>query len=1012
MLEEHDDLLDGFVEDALVQLQAMEPDLIALESSGTEPDPDVVNRIFRAVHSIKGAAGFFGLENIGNLGHAMETLLARIRDAEVQATPEMIDALLGGGDTLRALMEDVAVSDQADLRGQVDILRTFQTETPPPTVDLRPADGESLFSVSASDVDRFLRQGLHLFAIRLFLKRDIRDRGKSPFDFIQNMESLGQYVDAFLDLAGISGLSDCLENDLAFCFLFATILEEDFVPEALGVSADQVREVPLTPGQPTEAEIPAAESEPLNPTESPVPPEAGPEPAQSPAESPEAEPERTDAPPAPSSAAPKTAADDHAADSRTQPPEDKIRVGVNFLNELVNLAGELVLGRNQLLQTAGGLVRQAPGLTPVLQHISRVTTEMQEKIMGMRMQPLSLIYDRFHRVVRGSARKLNKEVRLVTRGEEVDLDKTIIEGLADPLTHLVRNAVDHGIEPPAEREAAGKPPHGTVALRAFRQGGQVHLEIQDDGRGVDLGRVLRKAVDQGIVTREAAESMTERDQVRLIFHPGFSTAPEVTDVSGRGVGMDVVLTNIERLGGTVEVVTRPGEGTRVQLVLPLTLAIVSGLLVRAGEETFILPEADIDELVRVKPDEIAERIHTVQDVRLLRLRDRLLPLAELNRLLGVTDVSALTPDRDRPVRILVIRQGEARFGLAVDAVVNTEEIVVKPLPRFLKRMACFSGVCILGSGAVALILDVAGLVAMARIDQTDVPVEPVAETAGAAVSEDRQTLLLFDNGTEERFALPLEMVSRIEQFPAERVERIQGKPFLQYNDRKLRLIHLEDHLPVSRPRRNPEDRMGVIVPRQAPFPVGVVFHRVINTVEAAVTLDTTSIVAPGLFGSAVLDGRITLVPDLFRVLEMAAPEWAPRRETSKSGRPARILLAEDTPFFRMVEREYLKSAGYEVLVAEDGVAAMEILGREQVDAAVLDIVMPKMDGWDVIRAIRADERLRGLPVMAVTSLEEEELAAKGRAAGFDRWQRKLDKARILSDLDEMLGRSRESEAST
>jgi two-component system chemotaxis sensor kinase CheA len=1038
MLEEHDDLLEGFVEDALVHLQAMEPDLIALESAGTETDPDVINRIFRAVHSIKGAAGFFGLENIGNLGHAMETLLARIRDGEVLVTPEMIDALLAGSDTLRALMEDVAASDRADLRGQLDTLRTFQAETPPPTVDLHPADGGGAFSVSAADVDRFLRQGLHLFAIRIFLKRDIRDRGKSPFGFIQNMESLGQYVDAFLDLTGISGLSDCLENDLAFSFLFATILEEDFVPEALGVSAEQVREVPLTPGRPAEAEISRgdAESEPPLPAESPGPPEAGPDAAASPvqspvespvksrAESPEAGPESPPEPghPAvpPGSSAPKPAPKEApdaafaAGDSRTAaPPEDKIRVGVGFLNELVNLAGELVLGRNQLLQTAGGLVRQAPGLAPVLQHISRVTTEMQEKIMGMRMQPLSLIYDRFHRVVRGAARKLNKEVRLVTQGEEVDLDKTIIEGLADPLTHLVRNAVDHGIEPPAEREAAGKPRHGTVALRAYRQGGQVHLEIRDDGRGVDLDRVVRKAVAQGIVAREAAEAMTDRERTRLIFHPGFSTASAVTDVSGRGVGMDVVLTNIERLGGTVEVESRAGEGARVQLVLPLTLAIVSGLLVRAGEEMFILPEADIDELVRVKPDEIADRIHTVQDAQVLRLRDRLLPLAELNRLLGVSDASTLTPDRDRPVRILVIRHGAGstggRFGLAVDAVVNTEEIVVKPLPRFLKRMACFSGVTILGSGAVALILDVAGLVSMAGVEQMESAAENLAERAAPA-EEDRQTLLVFDNGTEERFALPLEMVSRIEQFPAEQIERIQNRPFLQYNGQKLRLIYLEDHLPVSRPERSREDTLGVIVPRQAPFPVGVVFHRIINTVQEAVALDTTSISAPGLFGTAVLDGRITLVPDLYRVLEMAAPEWTPRRERPEGGRPARILLAEDTPFFRMVEREYLKSAGYEVLVAEDGAAALEILGRETVDAAVLDIVMPKKDGWDVIRAIRADGRLRGLPVMAVTSLEEEGLAEQGLAAGFDRWQRKLDKARILSDLDEMLGRSGRSEA--
>jgi two-component system, chemotaxis family, sensor kinase CheA len=675
-------------------------------------------------------------------------------------------------------------------------------------------------------------------------------------------------------------------------------------------------------------------------------------------------------------------------------------VGVGFLNELVNLAGELVLGRNQLLQAAGETARRNPELKPVLQHISRITTEMQEKIMRMRMQPLSLIYDRFHRVVRGAARKLNKEVRLITRGEEVDLDRTIIEGLADPLTHLVRNAVDHGIEPPAEREARGKPRHGTVELRAFRQGGQVHLEIRDDGRGIDPDRLARKALDQGIVSREAMEAMGERDRLRLIFRPGFSTAAEVTDVSGRGVGMDVVLTNIEHLGGTVDVESRPGEGTRVRLVLPLTLAIVSGLLVRAGAQIFILPETDIEELVRVKPDEIAERIHVVQEARVLRLRDRLLPLAELNRVLGIDRDSALTPDRDRPVRVLVMRHGSGRFGLVVDAVDNTEEIVVKPLPRFLKRMACFSGVSILGSGAVSLILDVAGLVAMAGIDRVEIAPEPATKTAAEAA--DRQTLLVFDNGTTERFALPLEMISRIERFPSDRIERIRDRPYLQYHDRKLRLVHLEDHLPIGRPERRPEDPIGVIVPRQAKFPVGFVFHRVINTVEAAVDLDTASIAGPGLFGSAVLDGRITLLPDLFRLLEMAAPEWYASGPGDATGPPRRILLAEDTPFFRMVEREYLKSAGYEVLVAEDGEEALAILETETVDAAVLDIVMPKKDGWEVIRAIRADERLRGLPAMAVTSLEDEGLAERGRAAGFDRWQLKLDKARILEDLAELL----------
>ncbi len=1012
---EHDELLAGFIEDSQQHLQGLEPDLLALEQSVESVDPDVINRIFRSVHSIKGAAGFFGLQNISTLSHVMENLLSSVREGKTQPGSEMIDALLSGVDALKAMLADVSESDRYDIEKEIADIQGFLEATPPQrkvTVSEKDNGREAelgQFQVSESDVRELVRRGYYLYSIRIHLNADLRDQGKTPYDFINNMESLGRYVDAFLDLRGVSGLDDCLDNDLAFTFLFATILEPDLVPTGLELSQDRIRMIDLEGFKPQ------------SPPSKPSPADAG---ERKPEEPGQTEKEMPKDSPAPDSE------EAQSADEKARPPsdkggrpvqtEEKIRVGVSFLNELVNLAGELVLGRNQLMQIGADLVKQTPGLNPVLQHVSRVTSELQEKIMLMRMQPISLIFSKFHRMVRSLAKNHAKEVRLLTEGDDVELDKTIIEGLSDPLTHLIRNSVDHGIEKPGEREKANKPRQGTLRIRAYHQGGQVHLEISDDGQGIDGDFIAKKAIEKGLVSRTQVNGMTEKEQVRLIFTPGFSTADKITDLRGRGVGMDVVSTNIEHLGGTVDVETRQGKGTKVTLILPLTLAIVSGLLVRAKEQLFILPEVDIDELVRVKPEEMAERINAVQDAWVLRLRDVLLPLVNLNQVLGLSGLED-TPaklDADHPLRVLVIKQGESRFGLIVDSIVSTEEIVVKPLPRFLKKMKNFSGVSILGNGQVALILDVAGIVKKAALGD----LEETRELAPAASQESRaekelQTLLLFDNRTQERFAFPLELISRIEQVSASRIERIKDHQFLQYQDKKLKLIFLEDYLPVSRPERSPEDTIGIIVPKQLKHPMGIVFHQVINTVETVVELDTQTIMGPGLFGTAVINERITLLPDMYRLFELAAPEWYQTEPVVNRQDPARkyrVLLADDTPFFRMVETEYLQSAGYEVLEAEDGRKTLGILETEPVDAVILDIVMPHMDGWETIRAIREDERLRDLPVMAVTSLSDENLAQQGIDAGFTQWESKLNKTRLLEKLAAMLkpsGRGSEGKGS-
>lgn len=1018
---DQDELIGVFVEESIQHLESVEPGLLEMEKNIDHIDPEIVNGIFRAVHSIKGASGFFGFQKIGNLAHVMENLLSMLREGEMTAGQEFIDSLFAGIDALRAMFDDVGHSERFDTQAELDRLTRLLNRADEPHDGIsgkekKAAAGQEnkmvvvkektktgkhprTFDIPEKEIDRFVRNGQFLYTITVYLKKDLTDRGKTPLDLINSIVSTGELIESRLDIDMIQGLSDCLDNEITYVFAFATILEKDLVPAALQIPEERITVMDIGTRQ-LKQEPDSSNVHPANPAAHM--PETAPVPDEVPSE---------------------------AKLSHAVQTEEKIRVGVTFLNDLVNLAGEMVLGRNQLNQIALPLVKGTTGLNSAIQHISRITTEMQEKIMQMRMQPVSMIFAKFQRVVRDLAKKMNKEIRLVTSGEDVELDKSIIEALSDPLTHLIRNSVDHGIESPEDRKKSGKPGQGTIQLKAYHQAGHVYIDIVDDGGGIDCLRVGEKAVEKELITRDQLNGMGEKELLQLIFQPGFSTAQQVSAVSGRGVGMDVVMTNIKQLGGTVDIKSALHEGTTISMVLPLTLAIVSGLFIRAAGQHFILPEANIDELVRIKPDEIKSRIDFVQNSCVLRLREMLLPLISLEKALGLNedahksnrdipliepDIQGVTPDKadtaqlekqTGPMRVLIIKHGSSQFGLQVDGVENIEEIVVKPLPRYLKSQKCFSGVSIMGNGSVSLILDAAGLFEKAGLHHIDLEkYQQKIKIDTKQDGKDLQTLLLFDNNTPERFALPLELISRIERINASSIEIVKDQQYLQYQEDKLRLIFIEDYLPVSRPVRTPDDTVGVIIPKQMKYPMGIVIHGVEGTVNTVVDIDTQSIMAPGLFGSAVLEKKITLLPDMYRLFELAAPEWYGNKSVSKGkkGAKKRILIVEDTPFFRMIEKDYLTSSGYDVLEAENGRQALAILSSQPVDAVILDIVMPEMDGWQTVRAIRADSRLKHLPIMAVTSLADDIDPEEGLKAGFTQWEAKLNKERLLDKLSHML----------
>ncbi len=579
------------------------------------------------------------------------------------------------------------------------------------------------------------------------------------------------------------------------------------------------------------------------------PPEANP--------SPEAKPS-----PEPAATAPRAEAEAPLASKKAaegQPvAESSIRVDVGLLDKLMNLVGELVLARNQVLQHTSQ--SQDPTLMATSQRLNLITTELQEGVMKTRMQPIGNVWSKFPRVVRDLGVACGKSVAIEMEGKGTELDKTIIEAIKDPLTHIVRNAVDHGLEGPEDRIAAKKPPEGRLALRAYHEGGQVNIEISDDGRGIDPERLVAKALSRGIITQDQAAKMGEREILNLVFYPGFSTAEKVTNVSGRGVGMDVVRSNIEKIGGTVDIQSKLGRGTTLRIKIPLTLAIIPALVVTCGGERFALPQVNLLELVRLEGEHARSGIEKVHGVPVYRLRGRLLPLVYLSETLA-------QPRRPRPegeedlVNIVVLQADERNFGLVVDEINDTEEIVVKPLGKQLKNISAFAGATIMGDGAVALILDVLGLAQLSRV---------VSEARGRAGAELNQrtaaalaaaeTMLLFTVGAHRRVAIPLSMVSRLEEFKPDEVEQAGDMEVVQYRGAILPLVRLSNLLGLPREAEQGED-LQVVVYADGDFSVGLVVDRILDIVEETFNLQRCAHRA-GIYGSAVIQERVTDLLDV------------------------------------------------------------------------------------------------------------------------------------------------------
>ena len=572
------------------------------------------------------------------------------------------------------------------------------------------------------------------------------------------------------------------------------------------------------------------------------------------------------APPAPAASVPSPEPEPAASNEprRQESVSDQsIRVDVQLLDQLMNLVGELVLARNQVLQYSAS--ESSAVLNATSQRLNLITSELQEGVMKTRMQPIGNVWSKFPRVVRDLAVACNKKVRIEMDGKETELDKTLIEAIKDPLTHIVRNAIDHGLEDPDKRVAVGKDATGVLHLRAYHEGGQVNIEISDDGRGIDPSRILEKALGRGLVTSENANRMSDREILSMIFMPGFSTAEKVTNISGRGVGMDVVKSNIEKIGGTVDITSTPGLGTQLRIKIPLTLAIIPALIIRSGEDRYALPQVSLLELVRLEGETARSGIEEVHGVPVYRLRGNLLPLVYLDRELQ----QRTTDDEDSALNIVVLQADDQSFGLVVDEITDTEEIVVKPLSKQLKGLKTFAGATIMGDGSVALILDVTGLATRAGvIGEVRARLSGATDGSGSESGSQYQTMLLFMVGDNRRVAIPLSMVARLEEFDRGVVENAGEMEVVQYRGRILPLINVQRILGVPPSSSEDGNTIQVIVYSQEGSTVGLVVDRIVDIIEDNVRVQRRRS-HDGILGSAVIHDKVTDLLDVGAALEAA-----------------------------------------------------------------------------------------------------------------------------------------------
>lgn len=698
-------------------------------------------------------------------------------------------------------------------------------------------------------------------------------------------------------------------------------------------------------------------------------------------------PQQATAAPAPKSASKEPAAEKDSSASHVA--DLSIRVNVQVLDTLMNLVGELVLTRNQLIQLSR-LDEESRYAAPIT-HLNRVTTDLQEGVMKTRMQPIGNAWSKLPRLVRDLTQVTGHLIELEMNGADTELDRTVLEAIRDPLTHMVRNSADHGIEPPEVRKAAGKKEAGMLRLDAFHEGGHVIIQIQDDGAGINSEKVLAKAINNGLVTEQEAENMRQSEILNLIFKPGLSTSEKVSSVSGRGVGMDVVKTQIEQIGGTVELHSEVGKGTTVRIKIPLTLAIVSALIVESGGESFAIPQLGVVELVRVAAEE-QNRIERIHDNEVFRLRDKLLPLIHLNDILDLEN----TAEEECDVNIVVVQVADQQFGIVVNEVFDTEEIVVKPMGCLLKDVSIYQGTTILGDGRVIMILDLAGIAGQFMTDSGG-----SSQDEKETVSSGRELtrMLMFDVGNGNIMSVPLSLISRLEEIPQSKIEKSGDRKVVQYQGGLIPLLSAEG---ASWSGEVP-DPQPVIVFSEGVQSMGLMVEDIRDIVEEELTIQMQSN-RPGVLGSAIIGDQAIEVIDTQHYVIKANPEWF--TQTSEV-QYSRVLVIDDSLFFRHLVATTIESDGYEVKTASGINEALKLIDKKEPFQTIIADVESLGEGLEeFITTVKSKSNYEFVSLISLSGNASGKQESRALAAGFDRHLVKFNAKQLVGAIQEVNNRER------
>lgn len=940
-----DDLIVEFIAETNESLEELDLDLVNLEQDPN--DKDLLGKIFRLMHTIKGTCGFLGLPRLEKVAHHAENVLGRFRDGDLEVTPAYVTLIFESIDQIKFIVAQIEETGSEPEGSDADLIeRLDEVFEGRDTQDNASPDEEMSKPDAAEQEDAPL---------------DIIIEEKAP---VTGQVSMDELEAAFAAAPGMDGIVN------------AGDAKEEEKPEPVAVKKE------ATPQGDAKQKAPAKDKKPVAATQT-------------------------------------------------------LRVNVDALENLMTMVSELVLTRNQLLQ----IMRSNPEseFSTPLQRLNHVVSDLQEGVMKTRMQPIGNAWSKLPRIIRDLALELDKKIILDMQGQDTELDRQVLDMIKDPLTHMVRNSGDHGIENPADRIAAGKPESGKILLEAFHEGGHIIIKISDDGKGLSEEKIKEKIISNGLATPDELDKMTTQQIQQFIFKAGFSTAEAVTAVSGRGVGMDVVRTNIEKIGGHIELSSVEGKGSTFTIKIPLTLAIVSALIVEASGEKFAIPQLSVRELVMVS-EHGDNRIEYIKGSPVFRLRDRLLPLISLGKILGLQNESYFEQETDQPcatqqnnddnalsadtpateqnnslenlhrrnLYIVIAQVGGYDFGIIVDRVFDTEEIVVKPVSNMLKNLDLFSGNTILGDGSVIMILDPSGIANatgdIGSIDKTDANSE---ENLYKADTEKKTSLLLFNVGDKTPKAVPLSLVARLENVKLSNIEYSNGQMMVQYRDSLMPLVPFSPSVTVEGDSDKP-----VLVFTDKGQSLGIVVDQIIDIIEEHINVQLKS-TQTNVLGSAIIDGQATDVVDIAYFLNNINPDWFKDHDETpflsedgiKSGKSAkRVLLVDDSAFFRNMLTPLLGVSGYEVTTLEGPTEALKLCEDGiHFDLIVSDIEMPDMDGFTFAENVKSqDSRWKEIPMIALSSHATPQDIERGHSVGFTDYVAKFDKDTLLRAISQTL----------